>query len=257
MLAAGAGHRLRAARVVRPAAAGSRLLLQRRRRRQAAPAQLGRCHSSGASNAVPVLSAQLVVESKCELGESPVWCTETETLFFVDCLGHGKPKFWSYKPLEGTLGVSEVDPLLCSAIGSIGLVEGGGLIMASDCGIQLMHNPHAPDGGTPSWGPFERLAHPLAVEGLVDWAAPTTPSSLRLNDGRVDRQGRFVVGAYHPEHGTFVEEDGSVDPTMPRGRVYRVVRQPPAQPLLASAQRTLSLSSFRLCMGDIARFVMS
>ena len=147
-----------------------------------------------AAHSIPVLSAQLVVESKCELGESPVWCTKTGTLFFVDCLGHGTPKLWAYKPRESELAVSNVDPNLCTAIGSIGLVEGGGFIMASDCGVQLLRNPHAPpDAPTPSWGAFERLAHPLAVEGLIDWKTPTTPSSLRLNDGRVDRQGRFVV----------------------------------------------------------------
>jgi hypothetical protein len=188
------------------------------------PRRVHSCQRRSYARSVPVLTAQLVIESKCELGESPVWCTKTETLFFVDCLGHGVPKFWAYKPSQSELAVSNVDPNLCTAIGSIGLVEGGGLIMASDRGIQLLQNPHTSDDTpTPSWGAFERLAHPLAVEGLVDWTAPTTPNSIRLNDGRVDRQGRFVVGAYHPEHGTFIDKDGNVDPHMPRGRVYRVV----------------------------------
>ena len=45
------------------------------------------------------------------------------------------------------------------------------------------------------------------MEGLVDFAESSN-TMLRLNDGRVDRQGRFVVGAYHPDHGSFVLEDG-------------------------------------------------
>ena len=166
---------------------------------------------SSGTTALPVVPAACVVEAENELGESPVWCTQTQTLFWVDCLGGGTPKFWALTPGAegGGLAVSEADPQLCGAIGSIGLVEGGGgLILASDCGVQLLHNPVAPPSApTPSWGPIERLAHPLAMEGLVDFAESSN-TMLRLNDGRVDRQGRFVVGAYHPDHGSFVLEDG-------------------------------------------------
>ena len=131
------------AAMLRPCAAG-RLLPARAAAARRSGQLYGRrpvswSHRRGhAAHSIPVLSAQLVVESKCELGESPVWCTKTGTLFFVDCLGHGTPKLWAYRPRESELAVSNVDPNLCSAIGSIGLVAGGGFIMASDCGVQLL-----------------------------------------------------------------------------------------------------------------------
>ena len=119
----GTGSAAAAAAPTMLAVAGRRLRQQLLRCRPfAAAARPYSAAAAAAPRSIPVRNAQQVVESQCELGESPVWCTDTETLFWVDCLGHGTPKFWSYHPTEGRLQVSDVDPMLCSAIGSIGTI---------------------------------------------------------------------------------------------------------------------------------------
>jgi len=108
------------------------------------------------------------------------------------------------------------------AAGSIGLRERGGgeggLILALDTGIWLSDSPTesfaAPDVQS-ELRLSEFVGSPLRDAGL-------DVGLLRLNDGRVDAQGRFVCGAYHTEHGSFVDAAGNVDAAMPRGGVYRV-----------------------------------
>jgi sugar lactone lactonase YvrE len=113
------------------------------------------------------MSVELVADAHAELGEGPVWDSESQTLFWVDILGQ---MVHTHRPSDGqtdTIHVSE-------PVGSIALRRGGGLLLALASGFWLLD----PGGSMP------RL---LAPVGMHD---PDT----RMNDGKCDRSGRFWCG---------------------------------------------------------------
>ncbi|WP_422026545.1 SMP-30/gluconolactonase/LRE family protein [Roseovarius sp.] len=108
-------------------------------------------------------------QGPARLGESPLWDTRRNRLFWIDCLGQtlwsanadgGDPRSWN----------------LPDVIGSIGLCEDGRLVVGFARGFALV---------TPGQGGAE-----------VEWIGDPDPdnSGTRLNDGKVDRQGRFWCG---------------------------------------------------------------
>jgi sugar lactone lactonase YvrE len=101
------------------------------------------------------------------LGESPVWDSVYQRLYWVD----GVQAFLrSYTPETGELR----DLKMPSQIGSVGLAEGNRLVVGLADGVYLV------EMDTGSIEPIFRLD-------------PPNPR-VRFNDGRVDRQGRFVTG---------------------------------------------------------------
>ena len=109
-----------------------------------------------------------VVNPECDqLGEGPLWDVAEQALYWIDSYGpavyridsHGRRTSWA----------------LPEHVGSIALREQGGIICSLRSGF-----------------------HTLDVETgevtLVAQAAPENPRT-RINDGKVDRQGRFVAGA--------------------------------------------------------------
>ena len=61
----------------------------------------------------------------------PPRCERSSTLYWVDCL---KRELWAYRPERQRLvtpGGVRLSADVCNTIGSIGLAEGGGLVMAS------------------------------------------------------------------------------------------------------------------------------
>ncbi len=127
------------------------------------------------------------VDTKDVLGESPVWCTREQALYWVDTRA---PALRRFIPSRGDVK-SWTAPEL---VGSIALRERGGLLAAMEKSIWSF------DGST---GAFSVFAQPEKPE-----------KGLRYNDGKTDRRGRFWVGTKpegrDPEGSLFrIDPDGS------------------------------------------------
>jgi L-arabinonolactonase len=110
---------------------------------------------------------ELVVDCRNVLGESVVWDPEIGELVWVNV---HDGEIWRYHSLDRTIRTH----VLPERIGALGLCSGGGYVLALASGFARFD----PAG--------DRLRRVADVEPDV----PTT----RLNDGRVDRQGRFICG---------------------------------------------------------------
>ena len=119
------------------------------------------------------LTIERVLDCGNHLGEGPVWDVREGRLYWVDGTGRrvGKPAFWRYDPRSEKVE----NWMLDRDVGALALREDGGLVLALDDGFYF----HDLDSG----GQPERIAK-------VDEDQPRT----RLNDGKVDRRGRFFAG---------------------------------------------------------------
>lgn len=109
-----------------------------------------------------------VLDAKAEVGECPVWCIRTQSLYWIDincCL---------LNRFDPATGVNEVWRLP-EPIGSFGLCAQGGAVVALKSGFHLFNFID---------GSLKSLANPEAH-----------PAENRLNDGRCDRAGRFWAGS--------------------------------------------------------------
>ena len=106
--------------------------------------------------------------TKDKLGEGPLWDVATERLYWIDSYG---PTVYR-SDLKGGDRMSWPLP---EPVGSLALREKGGAIVSLRSGFHTLD--------------FET--------GAVARIAETQPGELRarLNDGKVDRQGRFVAGS--------------------------------------------------------------
>ena len=109
------------------------------------------------------------IAARCgnEVGESVLWDPEREEVLWVDI---ERGSILRLEPRSGAVHSSQPD----DRIGAIGLREGGGLVLGLASGFALLDSID---------GSLERLQ-------TVESDLPTT----RLNDGRVDRSGRFICG---------------------------------------------------------------
>lgn len=129
------------------------------------------------------------VQSQDEVGESPIWCPQSQQLFWVDVYG---PTLHTFDPSSGKHSTQRLPAAL---VGSIGLRKSGGLILAANDGLF---------GFDPIVGRRELVADP-----------ERNNRNLRLNDGKCDRRGRFWVGSMNfPERlpcGSFyrIDPDGN------------------------------------------------
>jgi sugar lactone lactonase YvrE len=117
------------------------------------------------------------------LGESPVWDTREHALYWVDSKARRVRRL---HPASGDLrqwGVPE-------DVGSIALADPGRLLLALANGFHLL------DLASGEIEEVARVRHPAA--------------DMRMNDGRCDRQGRFVAGSL---------VHGRKDPD---GEIYRI-----------------------------------
>jgi sugar lactone lactonase YvrE len=114
-----------------------------------------------------MIRIEVLVESANELGEGPLWDVQEQRLYWIDSLG---------------ATVNRCDPdgrnvrtwPLPAHIGSMALREQGGAVLSLRNGFHFLDF----DSG--------------AVTPVVD-PAPGI-ARIRMNDGKVDRQGRFVAG---------------------------------------------------------------
>ena len=133
---------------------------------------------------------RLLVDAKNVLGECPLWDVQSERLYWVD--SHRARIF------RATAQGEEIEEwMLPSTIGSMALRRDGGAVVSLRSGLYLFDFD---SGGS------EPIAHP--EEGLPE---------VRLNDGKVDRQGRFVIGSF--DEALFSSPAPAL---VPRGSLYRL-----------------------------------
>ena len=122
------------------------------------------------------------------LGESTLWDPLEQALYWVDIMA---PCIYRHDPVSGAIRRWDMPDL----VGSIGLAAPGTLLVA------LRHGFHIFDLAS---GRLRALASPEAgVDGI------------RFNDGKMDRQGRYLCGTMEMVH-------GGEPPEVPQGRLYRL-----------------------------------
>jgi len=135
------------------------------------------------------MEIRLLVDAKYSLGECPLWDVQAQRLYWVDS-HHGRI-------FRASAEGREIEQwMLPSMIGSIALRRGGGAVVSLRSGLHLFNFDS---------GRSEPIAHP--EEGLP---------GVRLNDGKVDHEGRFVVGSF--DEALYGPEPSPV----PRGSLYRL-----------------------------------
>ena len=107
-----------------------------------------------------------------ELGEGPVWCPRERALYWVDIRGQ-----WLRRWVER--GEQVTSWPMPEQIGSLAIAQDGGILVALRSGMAIFE---------PMTGGFQKL---------VDF--PGHGRTLRSNDGKCDRQGRFWVGTMQTE----------------------------------------------------------
>lgn len=112
---------------------------------------------------------------RCILGEGPLWDHGNEHLYWVDAHGSRVCRY------DWVSDVTETKPVPAPSIGSLAVRKDGGLILAMGTGF------HAFDFDTGDCSPIA-----LPLKGR---------RNVRMNDGKVDPQGRFVCGSMHTSLG--------------------------------------------------------
>lgn len=115
---------------------------------------------------------ECVLACENHLGEGPLWDVEEGRLYWVDGTGRrvGKPSVWRMDPRTGKVETWSLQ----HDVGAMALRKGGGAVLALDDGFYS----------------FDFNTGKLDLIQLVDADQPRS----RLNDGKVDRRGRFVAG---------------------------------------------------------------
>ena len=104
----------------------------------------------------------------CLVGEGPLWDVEEQALYFIDIVGKAVHRFDPASAQTRSWDVGQV-------IGSMALRENGGAIVALKDGISTLDLESG-------------AVTPLAAANHIHPRA-------QMNDGKVDRRGRFIVGS--------------------------------------------------------------
>ena len=130
--------------------------------------------------------AALAIDSKCALGEGATWCSRSNRFYWVDIEG---ARLWRYDPRDASSTSWTMPERLAT--------------------FALCADPHYLLLGLAS-----RLAFFDLATGEIETIVEVEPGlNTRVNDGRCDRQGRFVFGT----------KDESA-PARPVGGFYRLNR---------------------------------
>ncbi|MCK9543096.1 MAG: SMP-30/gluconolactonase/LRE family protein [Novosphingobium sp.] len=111
---------------------------------------------------------ETVVECGNHLGESPLWCPESQTLFWINC--DPDPALFRLDPASGAVSSWPMP----NRIGAVALHDGSRVLVALRDGAYLF------DLASASFAPV--AANPLGTDG-------------DLHEGKCDRQGRFWTGS--------------------------------------------------------------
>lgn len=117
-------------------------------------------------------SIERIGDMRCGVGESPVWQAREGALYWTDIPGR---TLWRWDASTGSTHAWALPEMA----GSFALIEGGGVALAMETGISLIEHP------VPERPIVER-------ESLA--TVKHTADGMRFNDGRCDRQGRFLGG---------------------------------------------------------------
>lgn len=131
------------------------------------------------------MKIQRINGPKCFVGEGPVWDVAEQALYFIDIVGKAVHRFDPATEQSRSWDVGQI-------IGSMALREQGGAIVALKDGIFTLD---LDSGETELLAPARHL-HPRA----------------QLNDGKIDRRGRFIVGS----------GDSDIGDCQPYGTLYRL-----------------------------------
>jgi L-arabinonolactonase len=119
-----------------------------------------------------MVDVRVVVDARNTLGEGPIWCPRTETLYWVDNVD---PGIWRYTPATGEARSWRMP----APIGSVVLRETGGMVAAMNGGFCFVD---------------------LDSKTIRQIAAPEEHLPLnRMNDGRCDRRGRYWCGSMNTD----------------------------------------------------------
>jgi L-arabinonolactonase len=129
---------------------------------------------------------ELVVDGRHVLGEGIIWDDRTDRLFWTDI---ERSELWSLRPSDNALQRWPLPERLCS------------MALTNDDGRLLL-------GLASGLSFFDLAGGELTRIHDIEADIPTT----RLNDGRVDRQGRFVFGMFNQAE----------NPKLPVGGFYRL-----------------------------------
>lgn len=136
----------------------------------------------------------IVSPTRDRLGECPLWDGRDNCLFWIDSKA---PVVRRLHPASG----GHTEWTLPSDVGSIALTESGRILLALANGFHLL------DTRTGAIRAVAQVTH--------------TAGDIRMNDGRTDRQGRFVAGSLvmgrHDRDGAFyrLDTDGTVSELVP------------------------------------------
>jgi len=117
------------------------------------------------------MSAELIVDARNTVGESPVWVPEENALYWVDIPAGGLQR-WSAQ--TGHVAAWRTPQMLACIVRH----PGGGWVAGMETGF---FHVHAHEDGSLDSEPLADVDHPRP--------------GMRLNDGRCDRQGRFWAGS--------------------------------------------------------------
>lgn len=130
------------------------------------------------------VTAKLVdrISVQCRVGECAVWDDRQNVIYWTDI---NSRRLHCHNPQTGASRVLDLPEML----GSFGLLEsGGGLVAALESGFAILDT---------QTGALEWLDRSLAGSATV-----------HLNDGRVDRAGRFWAGGMHASQAHQLEGEG-------------------------------------------------
>jgi sugar lactone lactonase YvrE len=139
------------------------------------------------------IEADLLIDCCNDLGETPVWCARTQTLFWIDVTAPGRIFYWD--PVHESVDFYQFEDLVTGlALGARGelMVAGARDVFA-----------------------FERSTgrtRPI-------YSMPGDQPDHRFNDGGCDRAGRLWIGSMQNNFLETVRAAGTLDAT---GRIYRV-----------------------------------
>ncbi|MGE0858526.1 MAG: SMP-30/gluconolactonase/LRE family protein [Gammaproteobacteria bacterium] len=117
-------------------------------------------------------SIECLVAADNHLGEGPLWDAEQAALYWVDGTGRrvGRPSLWRLDPRSGATRHWSLE----HDVGAMALRRDGNAVLALDDGFYFYD----------------------FTSGALDCITPIEPEQprTRLNDGKVDRRGRFFAG---------------------------------------------------------------
>ncbi len=125
-------------------------------------------------------TATLRIDARCTLGEGAVWCTRRRALLWTDI---ERARLWLHAPLTGTT----LSWALPDRVGAFALCASGRVLLGLAKGLAFA----------------DVDAHTGASTLAVTPVAPVEPDEprTRINDGRTDRDGRFVFGTMNEAEG--------------------------------------------------------